>query len=139
MSGSLTRAGAKAISVGDTFPDLASFSLEGDLPTALKGKIVVVDFWASWCAPCKETFPLLEQLHFRFGRQGLVIVAVNEDKSRAAMTEFLDDHPVTFTVVRDAKKKLAATVNVPKLPTSYVLDRNGKVLFIESGARVAGN
>src|SRR5882672_9243777 len=91
--------------VGDSFPDLSNFSLEGEPPPALKGKIVLVDFWASWCAPCKETFPLLEQLHHRLGRKGFVILAVNEDKSRTAMAEFLKEYPVSFSVVRDARKK----------------------------------
>jgi thiol-disulfide isomerase/thioredoxin len=134
---SLAPAVGPALKVGDVFPDLTSFSLEGELPATLKGRVVVVDFWASWCAPCKETFPLLEELHHRFGKQGLIILAVNEDKNRRAMTEFLKEYPVTFSVVRDAKKKLAAHVNVPALPTSYILDGDGKVLSIESGARVA--
>jgi thiol-disulfide isomerase/thioredoxin len=128
-----------AVRVGDPFPNLRSFTLEGEIPVTLKGKVVVVDFWASWCAPCKDTFPMLEELHHRFGKDGLVIIAVNEDKSRAAMNEFLKGNPVTFCVVRDEKRKLAAHVNVPALPTSYVLDREGKVLAIESGARVAQN
>src|SRR6266850_442149 len=114
------------LKVGETFPDFATYSLEGELPATLKGKIVIVDFWASWCSPCKDTFPLLEELHHRFARRGLVVIAVNEDKSRPAMTEFLKEYPVTFSVVRDAKKKLAATVNVPALPTSYLLDGEGK-------------
>ena len=133
----LAQAADTELKVGDSFPSLAKSSLEGELPSALKGKIVIVDFWASWCAPCKETFPLLEELNRRFGKQGLVILAVNEDKSRTAMTEFLKDHPVTFKVVRDAKKKLATKVNVPALPTSYILDGDGKVLMIESGSQIA--
>src|SRR5262249_59923547 len=121
------------LKVGDTFPDLARLDLEGDLPPSLTARVVIVDFWASWCAPCKDTFPLLEELHHRFGKQGLVILGVNEDKNRTAMKEFLKDYPVTFSVVRDAKKKLAAQVNVPALPTSYILDGKGRVLWIESG------
>jgi len=132
-------AAESTLKIGDTFPDLTAFGLEGHLPAALKGKIVIVDFWASWCGPCKQTFPQLEELHHRFGKRGLVILAVNEDKSRTAMDEFLKDHPVTFIVVRDAKKKLAAQVNVPALPTSYILDGDGKVLSIQSGARMAEN
>ena len=128
-----------AIKAGDTFPNFADFSLEGDLPKDLKGRLVIVDFWASWCGPCRGTFPLMEDLHRRLGKRGLVIVAVNEDKSRVAMTEFLKQHPVSFTVVRDAKKKLAAKVNVAMLPASYILDGDGKVLSIQSGERTMGN
>ena len=137
--GCVAMASKSAVRIGDAFPDLNSFALEGELPAALKGKIVVVDFWASWCAPCKDTFPMLEELHHRFGKDGLVIIAVNEDKSRPAMNEFLKGNPVTFCVVRDHERKLAARVNVPALPTSYILDREGKVLAIESGVRVAQN
>ena len=124
---------AAELKVGDTFPDLSSFGLEGGLPASLKGKIVVVDFWASWCGACRRTFPVLEELHHRFGKQGLVILAVNEDKSAAGMKEFLKEYPVTFNSVRDAKKKLAAEVQVPALPSSYILDGDGKVLSIQSG------
>jgi thiol-disulfide isomerase/thioredoxin len=128
-----------AIKVGDQFPALADFALEGELPRELKGKLVIVDFWASWCGPCRGTFPLMEDLHHRLGKQGLVIVAVNEDKSRIAMNEFLKQHPVSFTIVRDTKKKLAAKVNVALLPASYILDGNGKVLSIHGGERTMEN
>jgi thiol-disulfide isomerase/thioredoxin len=128
-----------AIKVGDPFPNLTDYALEGELPRELKGKLVIVHFWASWCGPCRGTFPLMEELHRRLGKRGLVIVAVNEVKSRVAMTEFLKQHPVSFTVVRDAKKKLAAKVNVAMLPASYILDGERKVLSIQSGERTMGN
>src|SRR6476646_1254372 len=92
-----------SLKVGDLFPDLAKYELEGQLPAALQGKIVIIDFWASWCSHCQRTFPIMEQLHYRYGRRGLVIIAVNEDRSRAAKDEFIKEHPVTFAVVRDAK------------------------------------
>ena len=128
-----------SLKVGDLFPDLAKYELEGQLPAALKGKIVIIDFWASWCSPCQRTFPIMEQLHYRYGRRGLVIIAVNEDRSRAAKDEFIKEHPVTFAVVRDAKKKLAADINVPALPTSYVLDGTGRVRSIRPGDDIARN
>jgi thiol-disulfide isomerase/thioredoxin len=135
----LVTADEPAVKVGDTFPNFADFDLEGELPKDLKGKLVIVDFWASWCGPCRGTFPLMEELHRRLAKRGLVIVAINEDKSRVAMTEFLKQHPVSFTVVRDAKKKLAARVNVALLPASYILDGAGKVVSIQSGERTMDN
>ena len=125
------------LKVGELFPQLSRFELEGELPASLKGRIVVVDFWASWCGPCRKTFPLMEELHHRYAKRGLLILAVNEDKSRAAMDEFLKENPVTFTVLRDAKRKLAAQVRPPVLPTSYLLDAAGKVHSIQPGARTA--
>src|SRR5689334_1159205 len=68
--------GHASLKVGDRFPDLAKYELEGSLPPSLRGKMVVVDFWASWCAPCQKTFPLMEELHLRYGRRGLVILAI---------------------------------------------------------------
>jgi thiol-disulfide isomerase/thioredoxin len=127
------------LKVGELFPDLARFELVGQVPASFKGKVVVVDFWASWCGPCQRTFPLMEELHHRYDKRGLVILAVNEDKSRTAMEEFLKEHPVTFAVVRDAKRKLAAEINVPALPTSYLIDGAGKVRSIQPGARTAKN
>src|SRR5580658_3809345 len=66
---------------GDTFPDLASFNLEGNAP-ALRGKVVIVDFWASWCGPCKKSFPVMDALQKKYGGHGLVIIAVNVDEAR---------------------------------------------------------
>ena len=122
---------------GDPFPDLTRFPLEGKLPEDLKGQVRVVDFWASWCAPCKDTFPAMEELYVRFQKQGLVILAINVDKSRTAMTEFLKDHPVTFTVLRDARKELVSKLRLPSLPSTFILDREGRVHSVCKGFRNA--
>lgn len=122
---------------GDLFPDLTQFPLEGKLPEDLKGRVRVVDFWASWCAPCKDTFPAMEELHVRFQKQGLLILAINVDKSRTAMTEFLKDHPVTFTVLRDSRKELVSKLRLPSLPSTFILDREGRVHSICKGFRNA--
>ena len=127
------------IKVGDRFPDMAEVGIAGDWPRETKGRLVIVGFWASWCGPCRGTFPLMEDLHRRLGKRGLVIIAVNEDKSRVAMAEFLRQHPVTFINVRDSKKKLAAAVNVALLPASYILDGDGRVVAIQSGERTMQN
>jgi thiol-disulfide isomerase/thioredoxin len=123
----------KGIKMGDSFPDLNTFALEGNLPEALKGKVVLVDFWASWCGPCKDSFPVMEELQTRFGPKGLVVLAVNLDEETATMNDFLKKHPVTFTVVRDAKKKLVSTVNIKSMPSSFVLGRDGKVAAVHRG------
>lgn len=124
---------APAIRVGDRFPDLAGFGIEGDLPRELRGKVVVLDFWASWCGPCQESFPLMEDLYQKYRQKGLVVVAVNVDESRSAMKAFLADNPVSFPVVRDAKRRLVAQVNVVSMPTSFLLDRDGVVRFMHPG------
>ena len=126
-------AGDKGIKVGDTFPDLGSFALEGKMPETTKGKVVLVDFWASWCGPCKESFPVMDELQKQYGQKGLVILAVNLDDDEAAMQDFLKSHPVTFTVVRDARKKMVSMVNIASMPSSFVLGPDGKVAAIHKG------
>ena len=121
---------------GDAFPDLTKFGLEGTLPD-LKGKIVLVDFFASWCDPCKESFPAMEELKQKYGDKGLVIIAINVDKKKADMDEFVKSHPVTFTIVRDASNKLVNEVKIPTMPSSFLLDKNGKVHAFHRGFKGA--
>ena len=124
---------ATPIKVGDQFPDLDKFAFEGKLPAQRKGKIVIVDFWASWCGPCKASFPVMEQLHKDYGSKGLVFIGVNVDDNSTAMDDFLKKHPVSFAIIRDAEKKLVTLANIETMPTSFVLDGEGRVRFIHSG------
>jgi peroxiredoxin len=124
---------AAELKVGDAFPDLRQFGLAGELPAELKGKIVLVDFWASWCAPCKLSFPVLNDLSARFGARGLVVVGISVDESKAAMQEFLKQTAPRFPVVHDARQKLVQSVDVASMPTSFIIDGSGKVRFIHSG------
>jgi thiol-disulfide isomerase/thioredoxin len=123
------------LKVGDEFPNLAKFQLDGKLPETLPGKVVIVDFWASWCGPCKASFPVMEQLYQRYGKDGLVIIAVNLDDNRADMEGFLKKNPVSFAVVRDANKQLVSQVDIGSMPTSFVLDGAGMVRSMHNGFR----
>ena len=124
---------------GSPFPDLTRCEMEGRLPD-LHGKVVLVDFFASWCEPCKESFPVMEELYQKYSSRGLVIVAVNVDTKKADMEEFLKKHPANFTIVRDPSNKLVAQVKIPTMPSSFLLDReilplNGQ--FVGQGDLVA--
>ncbi len=130
-------AGAGGLKPGDTFPDLRAAGLEGDCPADLKGKTVLVDFWASWCGPCKQSFPVMEELQKKYGPRGLVIIAISVDQNKKEMADFLKKNPVSFTVVRDAGQKLVARVEVAAMPSSFLLDGQGKVRFIHTGFRGA--
>lgn len=126
-------AGGKAMKVGDPLPDLKTFGLTGTLPADLNGKVILLDFWASWCGPCKESFPVMEDLHKKYGEKGLVILAVNVDEDAGAMQDFLKAHPVTFPIVHDATKQLVGTANISSMPTSFVFGTDGKVVSIHKG------
>jgi thiol-disulfide isomerase/thioredoxin len=117
---------------GTSLPALGSFQLEGT-PPATAGKVVLVDFWASWCGPCRQSFPVLDNLQKQYGREGLVVIGVNVDKDSAAMKKFLSEHPVAFAVVRDAAQKLVGKADVQSMPASFLVDRQGNVRFIHTG------
>ena len=123
------QAGWKA---GSSLPDLVKLGLEGTLPD-LKGKIVLVDFWASWCGPCKASFPVLDALQKEYGPRGLVILAVNQDKTQEIMSRFLVEHPAGFSVVRDREHRLVGEADVPSMPSSYLFDRTGRIRYLHTG------
>ncbi len=118
---------------GDALPDLASFKLEGKPPEQLKGRVILLDFWASWCAPCKASFPAMEELNRKYAERGLTIIAVSVDDNREKMERFLKSQKVSFSVVRDANQKLVEAADVSTMPTSFLIDRSGKIRFLHSG------
>lgn len=124
---------ADTLAAGQPFPVLKDFALEGTLPELAGAKVVIVDFWASWCAPCKASFPVYDQLQKDFGAKGVHIIAVNVDQNDKQMVAFLKKQPVSFSVVRDAQSKLVAQVKVPTMPTSFVIDAKGIVRFVHTG------
>jgi thiol-disulfide isomerase/thioredoxin len=131
-SAPVTRA-ADTIAAGQPFPALKDYALEGTLPDLSGAKVVIVDFWASWCAPCKASFPVYDQLQKDYAGKGVHIIAVNVDQNDKQMAAFLKKQPVSFTVVRDAQAKLVAQVKVPTMPTSFVIDAKGVVRFVHTG------
>ena len=100
----------------------ASISLE-----KLKGKVVYVDFWATWCAPCRKSFPWLNEMQSKYKDQGLVVVAINLDKDYDKIEEFLGKYPGNFTVAYDPEGKTAEQFKVMGMPSSYLIDRNGQI------------
>ena len=121
-----------ALRKGDRLPNLDTFNLEGNVPKT-HGQVVLLDFWASWCGPCKESFPEMEKLNKEYARRGLVIVAVSVDERRENMERFVKSMNVSFATVRDAHQKLVTAADVQAMPTSFIIDRAGKVRFIHAG------
>jgi thiol-disulfide isomerase/thioredoxin len=130
-------AAAYAVAAGEPAPALALPDAAGqpvDLDK-LRGKIVYVDFWASWCAPCKRSFPWMNEMQRKYGPNGLAIVAVNVDRKREDADKFLAVVPAQFTVVFDPAGKAPAAWQVKAMPSSYLVDASGRVAFVEAGFR----
>lgn len=121
------------IKIGEQFPDLGSCQLEGNLPALSKTNVVLVDFWASWCGPCAQSFPTMQELSTTYGPRGLIIIAVNEDDKRADMDHFLQGHPVTISIVRDAAHALVSKTDVSTMPASFLVGQDGKIAFVHNG------
>jgi len=121
------------IQVGDKFPVLDKRTLAGGSVPETTGKITLIDFWASWCAPCKVSFPIYAQLHTSYYARGLIIVAVSADENRAAFDAFIRKAAPPFTALRDTGHELASIVKVPAMPTCYLLSRDGRVRFVHQG------
>ena len=100
---------------------------------AYRGKVVYVDFWASWCGPCRESFPWMQTLESRYRDQGLVVLGVNLDHERSLADEFLTAYRPAFRVLFDPDAKLAEHFNVQGMPASFLIDRHGKVRFQHVG------
>lgn len=100
---------------------------------AYKGKVVYVDFWASWCGPCKQSFPWMKAMHEKYSKDGLVILAINVDQEKPKADAFLKEFTPAFPVIFDSTGTLASQFKVQTMPSSYMLDRNGKPRFKHLG------
>jgi thiol-disulfide isomerase/thioredoxin len=102
-------------------------------PAGLAGKVVYVDFFASWCGPCKVSFPWLKAMHEQYGPKGLVIVAVNVDKDRGDARQFIAHFSPPFLIGYDPAGKTAEAFHVEGMPSSFLVSPTGTILFSHVG------
>lgn len=105
---------------------LPAIEAEVDL-ARLEGKVVYLDFWASWCDPCRDSFPWMAEMKERYGSDGLEVVAVNLEKERALADKFLDNLNVNFVVAFDASGESAEKYKLRGMPGSYLIGRDGSI------------
>lgn len=103
--------------------------------SSYRGKVVLVDFWASWCAPCLVSLPLYDELRKELGSGEFEVVAVNLDKEPGKALRFLEDRGVGFPSVADPDGRIPETFGLETMPTSYLVDRNGRVRHVHEGFR----
>jgi peroxiredoxin len=100
-----------------------------------RGRLIFLNFWATWCIPCREEMPAMEQLHQTFQSQGLAILAVNRKETPEKIKAFLDEYRLSFTALLDAGGSVFRDYQVMGLPTTYLIDREGKLLARGVGGR----
>ena len=127
-----------ALEKGDKAPD---FSLPGQQGTVnlshQAGKVIYLDFWASWCGPCHQSFPWMNQMQSKYRSKGLEVIAVSLDGKTEDARKFLAQVPPGFMVAFDSKGYTPRLYGVKGMPTSFLIDRNGKVLYQHAGFRPA--
>ena len=100
------------------------------------GKVVVIDFWASWCVPCRRSFPWMNEMHEKYADDGLVIIAVNVDRERENAATFLAKYPAKFNITYDPKAELAKEYDIEVMPSSLIIGRNGQMLERHTGFKI---
>jgi peroxiredoxin len=128
---------AAAVEAGMPAPALSMAPLEASGTAvslaSLKGSVVYVDFWASWCVPCRLSLPTLDDLYRRNKSRGFEVVGVNKDATSADARRFLAKVPVTFALVQDASDAAARGFDVKAMPSGYLVDRKGVVRHVHRG------
>ncbi len=128
-----TTAAHAQLNVGDPFPSLATAQLVGGTVPETSGKVLVVDFWASWCAPCKASFPALGKINADYAPRGVVLVGVSVDEKASAYAAFVKKQAPPFPALHDSQQKLVRAVQVPAMPTTYLIGRDGRIRSIYAG------
>ncbi|HET8875162.1 MAG TPA: TlpA disulfide reductase family protein [Casimicrobiaceae bacterium] len=135
LAGLTCAASTHAANPGTPAPPFALSTASGETVAlaALRGRVVYVDFWASWCTPCRRSFPWMNAMQARYAGEGLTVVGVNVDKRRVDAQRFLRDTPASFTVAYDAEGTTPSAYDVRGMPSSYLIDRQGNIAAVEEG------
>lgn len=101
--------------------------------SSYKGKVVYLDFWASWCEPCRKSFPEMRKLQRKYKKKGLRVITINLDKDKKELRRFLREFRINFPVALDPQGKIARRYGVKAMPSSYLIDRKGRIRYVHLG------
>ena len=126
---------SRALDVGEAAPDFTIASKDNATVSLaqLKGKVVYLDFWASWCGPCRKTLPWMNTLSQKFKPTEFEVVAINIDKDRQKALELADSVALALRVGLDPEGNVARQYALPTMPTSFLIDRSGRVIAVHRG------
>ena len=123
--------------VGDDAPSYSAPALNGESTSlaSLRGEVVLLNVWATWCIPCRKELPELQQLHQQYAARGLRVVGVSVDDGSAdrSVAEFVREFGITYTILRDPAENVSHTFAIPGVPASFLIDRKGKVAWRRLG------
>jgi cytochrome c biogenesis protein CcmG/thiol:disulfide interchange protein DsbE len=130
---------ALALEEGQPAPDFTLPDIQEGKPaitlSALRGKTVYVDFWASWCAPCLRSMPLINDLYAQYKERGFEVIAINVDSPVEDGREFLLDTPLDYLIAADTENEVLEQYGVRGMPTSFLIDSEGVVRMVHMGFR----
>jgi len=137
LTGLFMSLAAQAGEMSGPAPDFTLTGLDGQKVRLadLKGQVVMINFWASWCGPCRQEMPLLNDIYSTYKKAGFVLLGVNVDESVADAKGFLAKTPVNFPVLHDAEGKVADLYKNQAMPSSYFVDRKGNLTYLHQGYR----
>lgn len=129
--------GLQPLKEGTAIVDFELESLGGGTRTlsSFKGKVVFLNFWATWCGPCRQEMPSMERLYQRLKGEGLEVVAVNLQEDGKSVQKFVDEYKLTFPILLDKTGRVGSTYGARSIPTTYIVDRNGFVVAGTIGTR----
>jgi len=99
----------------------------------LKGQVVMINFWATWCGPCRQEMPLLEQMHKKYKPMGFTLVGINVEEDSSGAEAWLQKTPVSFPILFDRENRVSKLYNVSGMPSSVLIDRKGNVRYLHRG------
>ena len=128
---------AFAADAGGPAPAFTLTALSGEQSglSQYKGQVVMVNFWATWCGPCQQEMPLLDQMYKKYKPAGFTLIGVNVDKEAPAVKELLARKPVSFPVLLDPANQVSKAYHVDEMPSSVIIDRKGDIRYIHRGYR----
>ena len=127
--------GALGVASKEIAPDftLKHFNGENVRLEELRGQVVLLNFWASWCGPCRQEMPVLDQIHQRYEDTGFSVVAVNVEKDADSARKLLEKSQVSFPVLMDSTQSVSRLYNLKAMPSTVVIDRDGNIRYVHNG------